>query len=162
MFSIIEGTGSLGDLLRVVSAVCVIILILSEHKRIRVITGIIWIAPLIPEPTHLPYRIGGIVVFGGAACFIRYMVRKSEKQPKLTLRGFCPSHLKGSVMNTPNIESAQWVGYGFLRIPQERFNEAIAAFNQAIELEKDSLLAYQGGARCYTFLFDGNIAIKRR
>ena len=34
MFSIIEGTGALGDLLRVVSAVCVIILILSEHKRI--------------------------------------------------------------------------------------------------------------------------------
>ena len=65
-------------------------------------------------------------------------------------------------MNTPNIESAQWVGYGFLRIPQERFNEAIAAFNQAIELEKDSLLAYQGGARCYTFLLHGNISDKAK
>ena len=65
-------------------------------------------------------------------------------------------------MNTPNIESAQWVGYGFLRIPQERFNEAIAAFNQAIELEKDSLLAYQGGARCYIFLLDGNISDKAK
>lgn len=65
-------------------------------------------------------------------------------------------------MNTLNIESAKLVAYGFRLIPQERFNEAIEAFRQAIELEKDSLLAHQGRALCYTLLLDGDISDKEK
>ncbi len=79
MLSILSGEASLGDFLMVISAICVIIFILSENKKTRVITGIIWIATIIPEPTHIPYRIGGIVVFGGTTLLIRYIVRKIRK-----------------------------------------------------------------------------------
>lgn len=65
-------------------------------------------------------------------------------------------------MNTPNIESAQLVACGFRLIPQEHFNEAIEAFRQAIELDKDSLLAHQGRALCYTLLLDGGISNKEK
>lgn len=65
-------------------------------------------------------------------------------------------------MDTLNIESAQLVRQGFLLIPQNCFNEAIETFSQAIKLDQDSLLAYQGRALCYTFLLDGSINDKEK
>ena len=76
MIPILEGTASLGDFLMVISAVCVIIFVYSENKRVRVITGLIWLATIIPEPNHIPYRIAGIVIFGGIALLAKYIVRK--------------------------------------------------------------------------------------
>lgn len=65
-------------------------------------------------------------------------------------------------MNTLKSESAKLVAYGFRLMPQERFNETIEAFRQAIELEKDSLLAHQGRALCYTLFLDGDISDKEK
>ena len=81
MIPLLEGTASLSDLLMVISSICVIVFILSENKRVRAITGLIWLATLLPIPSHLPYRFAGIVIFGGITLFARHIVRKIRKTP---------------------------------------------------------------------------------
>lgn len=82
MFDIIEGDADLETLLMVVSAICVIIFVLVNNKKVRIISGIIFLLTFIPNPDRIPYRIGSIVVFGGITLLIKYLVEryKSNKE----------------------------------------------------------------------------------
>ena len=74
MLDILQGDADLNTVLHVVSSICVMVAILINNKKVRIISIIIFIASIPPVPYDIPYRLGSIIVFGMISIIIRLIV----------------------------------------------------------------------------------------